>query len=76
MNRNELKTMFLQMDYSNVKENKTILVETNYGHVTITSEGPNGYSHFKTSQGDDALQYALNRINSDKKYKEYKLVIK
>ena len=81
MTRNELKTMFLQMDLSNVKEKKQIIVETDFGHVEIMSEGPNGYNSFKTSQGENALQYALDRIEESKgcKYRdlsEYELIIK
>ena len=61
MTRNELKTTFLQMDLSNVKEKKQIIVETNYGHVEIVSEGPNGYNSFKTNQGkgDTCVDYGI-----------------
>jgi hypothetical protein len=74
MNREKLKQLWFNMDYSNVKERKQIIVETNYGHVEIMSEGPNGYSSFKTNQGENALQYALDR----KEYQsgEYELIIK
>jgi len=74
MTRNELKQLWFSLDYSNVKEKKEIIVETDFGHVEIMSDGPSGYSSFKTNQGDDALQYALNC----KEYKtnKYKLVIK
>ena len=48
MTRNEIKTMYLQMDLSNVPVKKQIIVEqyTNYGNVEILSDGPNGYSSF------------------------------
>ena len=75
MNREELKQLWFNIDYSNVKERKEIIVETNYGHVEIMSEGPNGYNSFKTSQGDNALQYALDR-NKENQYREYELIIK
>ena len=73
MTRNELKTMFLQQDFSNVKEKKQIIVETKYGHVEILSDGPNGYSSFKTCQ-DFPMEYVKTR----KEYKsgEYELIIK
>ena len=80
MNREELKTMFLQMDYSNVKENKQIIVRMGkskfwpgYGDVEIRREGPDGFSTFKTHQ-EHPLEYAKNR----KEYRsgEYKLIIK
>jgi hypothetical protein len=81
MIRNELKQLWFNIDYSNVEEKKVIIVETNYGHVEIMSEGPNGYSSFKTNQGENALQYALDRIEESKgcKYRdlsEYQLIIK
>ena len=51
MNRNELKTLFFQMDLSNVPVKKQIIVDYNnnpywpgYGDVEILSDGPNGYS--------------------------------
>jgi len=74
MNREKLKQLWFSVDYSNVKERKQIIVETNYGHVEIMSEGPNGYNSFKTNQGENALQYALDR----KEYQsgEYELIIK
>ena len=73
MNRNELKTLFLQMDLSNVPVKKQIIVETKYGHVEILSDGPNGYSSFKTCQ-DFPMEYVKTR----KEYKsgEYELIIK
>jgi len=74
MNREKLKQLWFSVDYSNVKERKQIIVETNYGHVEIMGEGPNGYKSFKTNQGENALQYALDC----KEYQsgEYELIIK
>ena len=80
MNRHELKTAFLQMDYSNVKKRKQIIVRMGknkfwpgYGDVEILREGPDGYSSFKTHQ-ENPLEYAENL----KEYRsgEYKLIIK
>ena len=74
MTRQELKQLWFNMDYSNVKPRKEIIVEKEYGHVEIMNEGPSGYSSFKTNQGENALQYAF----SSKEYKsgEYELIIK
>ena len=74
MNREKLKQLWFSVDYSNVKERKQIIVETNYGHVEIMSEGPNGYNSFKTNQGENALQYALN--SKEYKSNKYKLIVK
>ena len=74
MTREELKQLWFSLDYSNVKEKKEIIVETEFGHVEIKSDGPSGYSSFKTNQGENALEYALNC----KEYRtnKYKLIIK
>ena len=75
MNRNELKTMFFQMDLSNVPVKKQIIVTqyTNYGHVEILSDGPNGYSSFKTCQ-----KFPMEYVKNLKEYKsgEYELIVK
>ena len=80
MTRNELKQLWFNMDYSNVKERKQIIVETDFGHVEIVSEGPDGYSSFKTNQGDNALQYALDRMSEGfdgvRDLSKYELIVK
>ena len=72
MTRNEIKTMYLQMDLSNVPVKKQIIVEqyTNYGNVEILSDGPNGYSSFKTCQ-----KFPMEYVENLKEYKsgEYEL---
>ena len=73
--REELKRLWFSLDRTNVPKRKEIIVETNYGHVEITSDGPDGYNSFKTNQGDNALKYAKDRMKQNK-YKEYKLIIK
>jgi len=84
MNRQELKTAFLQMDWSDVKERKQIIVRMGkskfwpgYGDVEILREGPDGYSSFKTHQ-EHPLQYALEMMEGDdhNDYSEYELIIK
>ena len=80
MTRNELKTMFLQMDCSNLPEKKQIIVNYNnnpwwegYGDVKILSDGPNGYSSFSTHQENPFLY-----LSECKEFLsgEYELVIK
>ena len=73
MSREELKRLWFSLDYSNIKEKKEIIVETNFGHVEIMNEGPNGYSSFKTNQ-EYPLEYAKNC--DEYKSGKYKLVIK
>ena len=74
MSREELKQLWFSLDCSNVPIRKEIIVQTDFGHVEILRDGPNGYSSFKTNQGENALQYALDC----KEYKtnKYKLIIK
>ena len=75
MTRNELQQLWFSLPREeNKKQVNTILVEAKYGHVTITRDGPSGYSSFKTSQGEKALKYALDC----EQYKtgKYNLIIK
>ena len=75
MNRNELKTLFFQMDLSNVPVKKQIIVTqyNHYGNVEILSEGPNGFSSFKTCQ-----KFPFEYIKTRKEYTsgEYELIVK
>jgi len=78
--RELLKQMWFNLS-TNIKVTKTILVELNkskefwvgYGTVQITSDGPNGFTEFKTHQ-ESPIEYVLNT----KEYKsgEYSLTIK
>ena len=71
MTRNELKTLYFQMDLSNVPVKKQIIVKNN--NVEILSDGPNGYSSFKTCQ-----EFPFEYIKTRKEYTsgEYELVVK
>jgi hypothetical protein len=79
MTRNELKTLFFQMDLSNVKERKQIIVDYNnnpywkgYGTIEVMSDGPNGYTSFKTHQ-----EFPLEYVKTREEYQsgEYELII-
>ena len=80
MTREGLKQLWFSLDYSNVKEKKEIIVETDFGHVEIVSNGPSGYNSFKTNQGENALQYAKDKMNEPfnglNDYSKYKLIVK
>jgi len=80
MTRNELKQMWFNIPHYKKTTTKTILVELDkykdrvgQGTVQITSDGPNGFSQFKTHQVNP-VDYALNR--EEYKSGEYKLVVK
>ena len=87
MTREELKRIWLNIDYSNVKEKKEIIVDLRYiknkwwpgyGHVTIRREGKDGFSEFSTHQ-ENPMKYALEMMENDGSltdYSEYELIIK
>ena len=80
MNREELKRLWFSLPPSTTVRKEIIVGKcTNpywpgYGDVEIVSDGPDGYSSFKTHQ-ENPLQYAKNRMSQDK-HKEYKLIVK
>ena len=78
--REELKRLWFSLDRTNTPIRKEIIVEEKYGHVEILSDGPDGYSSFKTNQGENALQYALDRMsegdNGLRDLSKYELIIK
>ena len=73
MTRQELKQLFFTLDTSNVPVRKQIIIEEKYGHVEILSDGPDGYSSFKTCQ-----EFPLEYVKTRKEYhsNEYELIIK
>ena len=79
MNREELKRLWFSLPPSTTVR-KEIIVEQEYGHVEIRSDGPDGYSSFKTNQGDNALQYAKDRMKEGydglRDLSKYKLIVK
>ena len=80
MNREELKRLWFNIDYSNVKERKQIIVDYNnnpywsgYGEVKILREGPDGYSSFSSHEENPFLYVSERKeFNSG----EYELIIK
>ncbi len=80
MNREELKRLWFNIDYSNVKERKQIIVDYNnnpywegYGEVKILREGPNGYCSFSSHEENPFLYISeCEEFASG----EYELIIK
>jgi len=79
MTRQELKQLFFTLDTSHIPVKKQIIVDYNnnpywvgYGDVEILSDGPNGYSSFKTHQ-----EFPFEYIKTRKEYTsgEYELII-
>ena len=49
LHRELLKQQLMNYDYSNTPEDKSILVELDYLQITVTTEGPSGFTHYKSS---------------------------
>lgn len=87
MNREELKRLWFSIPTDpNKKQKNTIVVEytknphwKGWGYVTITRDGPDGYSRFSTHQ-KDPLQYAKDRMSEGfdglRDLSKYQLIIK
>ena len=79
MTRQELKQLFFTLDTSHIPVKKQIIVDYNnnpywvgYGTIEILSDGPNGYSSFKTHQ-----EFPFEYIKTRKEYTsgKYELII-
>ena len=51
LHRELLKQQLMNYDYSNTPEDKSILVELDYSQITVSTEGPSGFTHWKSSGG-------------------------
>jgi len=84
--REELKRLLFSVPTEGRKVTKTITVKMikgidgkpnqwwpGYGHVSIDSDGPDGFCHFSSSQ-QYPMEYALN--TEEYKSGEYSLIIK
>tara|TARA_Y100000593_G_scaffold21288_1_gene42731 strand:+ start:210 stop:452 length:243 start_codon:yes stop_codon:yes gene_type:complete len=80
MTRNELKQLWFSLSKEENKvDYKAILVDTNTGIVKIVEDTKNGYHSFSTNQGENALQYALDRQKENNgltDYTKFQLIIK
>ena len=62
MTRNELKNLWFSIPRQvNKKEVRAIVVNTKTGIVEVVEDTKDGYHSFSTHQGENALQYALDR---------------
>ena len=72
--RELLKQQLFNYDYSNVPVDKNILVELDYGHITVQSEGPSEFTHWKGSFSNE--ESLILRMNDEVKSRpEYELII-
>ena len=79
MTRQELKQLFFTLDSSHIPVKKQIIVDYNnnpywvgYGTIEILSDGPDGYSSFKTHQ-----EFPLEYVETREEYQsgDYELII-
>ena len=66
LHRELLKQQLMNYDYSNTPEDKSILVELDYLHVTVSTEGKNGFTHYKSSSSSiEKLVELMNKRVSE-----------
>ena len=72
--RELLKQQLMNHDYSNTPVDKSILVELDYKQITVSTEGPSGFTHWKSSGGTiEKLVELMNREIS--RNPDYDLII-
>ncbi len=74
LHRELLKQQLMNYDYSNTLEDKSILVELDYSQITVSTEGPSGFTHWKSSGG--SLENLIELMNREvSRNPEYDLII-
>ena len=74
LHRELLKKQLMNYDYSNTPEDKSILVELDYSQITVTTEGPSGFTHWKSSGG--SIEYLIDLMNREvSKNPDFDLII-
>ena len=74
LHRELLKQQLMNYDYSNTPVDKSILVELDYKQITVTTEGPSGFTHWKSSGGE--LGKLIDLMNREvSKNPDYDLII-
>jgi hypothetical protein len=74
IHRELLKQQLMNYDYSNTPVDKSILVELDYKQITVSTEGPEGFTHWKCSGGE--LGKLIDMMNTQvSRRPEYDLII-
>jgi len=74
LHRELLKQQLFNYDYSNTPEDKSILVELNYKQITVSTEGPSGFTHWKSSGG--SIENLIDLMNREvSKNPDFDLII-
>jgi hypothetical protein len=74
IHRELLKQQLMNYDYSNTPVDKSILVELDYKQITVSTEGPSGFTHWKSSGG--SLGNLIDLMNREvSRHPDYDLII-
>ena len=74
LHRELLKQQLMNYDYSNTPVDKSILVELDYSQITVSTEGPSGFTHWKSSGG--SLGKLIDLMNREvSRNPDYDLII-
>ena len=74
IHRELLKQQLMNYDYSNTPVDKSILVELDYKQITVSTEGPSGFTHWRMSGGE--LGKLIDLMNREvSKNPDYDLII-
>ena len=74
LHRELLKQQLMNYDYSNTPVDKSILVELDCSQITVSTEGPSGFTHWKSSGG--SLGKLIDLMNREiSRNPEYDLII-
>jgi len=74
LHRELLKQQLMNYDYSNTPVDKSILVELDYKQITVSTEGPSGFTHWKSSGGSiESLVELMNKRAAENP--DYDLII-
>jgi len=70
LHRELLKQQLMNYDYSNTPEDKSILVELDYKQITVSTEGPSGFTHWKSSGGsiENLIDLMNRRVTQNPDY--------
>ncbi len=70
VHRELLKQQLMNYDYSDTPVDKSILVELDYSQITVTTEGPSGFTHWKSSGGsiEKLVELMNKRVNQNPDY--------
>ena len=74
LHRELLKQQLMNYDYSNTPVDKSILVELDYSQITVSTEGPSGFTHWRSSGSE--LGKLIDLMNREvSKNPDYDLII-